>query len=130
MLFRLNNAQPADPAVTMWFAEKPVALASIAMPWFAAMKACGADVGELLADGCPVACVEDAPFGYVNVFTKHVNVGFFRGAFLSDPNGLLEGTGRQMRHVKLRPGEEVNEAALHTLVREAYRDIREKLAEE
>jgi hypothetical protein len=38
------------------------------------------------------------------VFTAHVNVGFFRGAELSDPNGLLQGTGKFMRHVKLRPG--------------------------
>ena len=68
------------------------------------MRRRGADVHELMHDGCPTACVGDAAFGYVNAFREHVNVGFFTGAFLSDPDGLLEGTGKRMRHVKLRPG--------------------------
>ncbi len=50
-------------------------------------------------DGCPVACVDDAPFGYVNVFTSHVSIGFFYGASLPDPSRVLVGTGRYMRHV-------------------------------
>jgi len=41
-----------------------------------------------LHDGYPVACVDDAPFGYVNVFKAHINVGFFFGAQLEDPTGL------------------------------------------
>jgi hypothetical protein len=41
-------------------------------------------VQELLHDGCPVACLGDAPFGYVNVFTSHVNVGFFHCAALPE----------------------------------------------
>ena len=56
---------------------------------------------ELLHDGHPTACVADAAFAYVNAFTAHVNVGFFRGAELVDPARMLEGTGRYMRHVKL-----------------------------
>ena len=59
---------------------------------------------------CPVACVEDAPFAYVDSFTSHVNVGFLRGAALDDPAGLLEGTGKRMRHDKLKPGSEVDTA--------------------
>lgn len=42
----------------------------------------------------------------------HVNVGFFRGAELADPDGLLEGSGRFMRHVKLRPGLNIDHDAL------------------
>ena len=76
----------------------------IAQPWFEQMRGCGADVRELLHDGYPIACVEDAAFGYVNAFTAHVNVGFFYGAVLDDPAGLLEGAGKRMRHVKLRWG--------------------------
>lgn len=91
------------------------------------MRGCGPDVRELLHDGCPVACVEDAPFGYVNAFKAHVNVGFFHGAALDDPAGLLEGTGKHMRHVKLRWGEPVNPAALTELIAAAYRDIRLRL---
>ena len=91
------------------------------------MRRCGADVRELMHDGCPVACVQDAPFGYVNTFKAHVNVGFFNGATLDDPAGLLEGAGKRMRHVKLRWGEPVNSAAMTELIAAAYRDIRLRL---
>jgi hypothetical protein len=88
------------------------------------MRECGDEVRELVHDGCPVACLGDAPFGYVNVFSAHVNVGFFQGASLRDPAGLLEGTGKRMRHVKLRPGMPTNDAALRDLIETAYRDIK------
>jgi hypothetical protein len=56
-----------------------------------------------------------------------VNVGFFFGAELHDPAGLLEGTGQRMRHVKLRCGQHANAAALSELIAAAYRDIRSRL---
>lgn len=73
--------------------------------WFERMRDCGTDVRELLHDGCPVVCVGDAPFAYVNAFKAHASVGFFYGAMLADPAGLLEGEGKRMRHAKLRPGQ-------------------------
>jgi len=88
------------------------------------MRGCGPDVRELLHDGHPTACVADVAFGYVNAFSAHVNIGFFFGAVLDDPAGLLEGTGKRMRHVKLRPGQSVNAAALNDLIAAAYRDMR------
>jgi hypothetical protein len=96
-------------------------------PWFDEMRGCGADVRELLNDGHPIACVEDAAFGYVNAFRTHVNVGFFFGAELDDPARLLEGAGKRMRHVKLRWGGPVNTPALGELIAAAYRDIRLRL---
>jgi hypothetical protein len=69
----------------------------------------------------------DAAFGYVNVFTAHVNVGFFRGAELDDPAGLLEGSGRFMRHVKLGPGRDVDVEALTTLIETAYSDMQRRV---
>jgi len=100
----------------------------VARQWFVRMRQCGDDVRVALHDGCPVACVEDAPFAYVNSFKSHVNVGFFQGAALEDPAGLLEGNGKRMRHVKLIPGSEPNAAALETLIEAAYVDIRARLA--
>jgi hypothetical protein len=94
------------------------------------MRECGDDVRELMHDGCPVACVEDAPFGYVNSFKSHVNVGFFYGALLDDPAGLLEGSGKRMRHVKLKPGLELNTQALCDLIDAAYMDITARLADQ
>ena len=102
-------------------------LGAIAQRWFEIMRDCGADVRELLHDGHPTACVGDAAFGYVNAFKAHVNVGFFRGAEIADPEGLLEGTGKFMRHVKLRPDSDVDSAALMTLIRVAYADVKGRL---
>ena len=45
-----------------------------------------------------------------------------------DPGGLLEGDGKRMRHVKLRPGAALDEKALATLIAAAYQDIRRRLA--
>jgi hypothetical protein len=108
---------------------KAGALGTIAHQWFDVMRGCGDDVRELLHDGHPTACVGDAAFGYVNAFTAHVNVGFFRGAQLPDPKGLLEGTGRFMRHVKIRPDAGIDDAALKTLIDVAYRDMKRRLRE-
>src|SRR5690606_20318005 len=108
-------------------AGEPSELRSIARQWFERMRECGDDVLELMHDGCPVACVEDAPFGYVNSFKSHVNVGFYQGASLQDPAGLLEGNGKRMRHVKLKPGSPTNEAALTRLIDDAYADIKARL---
>ncbi len=105
-------------------------LGAIAQRWFEIMRDCGADVRELLHDGHPTACVSDAAFGYVNAFKAHVNVGFFRGAELYDPGGLLEGNGKFMRHVKLRPEREIDAAALMKLIETAYTDIKGRMKAE
>ena len=91
------------------------------------MRGAGADVRELFHDGCPVACVGDAPFGYVNAYKAHAAVGFYHGAELADPARLLEGSGKRMRHVKLKPGVAVNAAALNALIDAAYRDIKRRM---
>lgn len=126
-LFRLNGALERDLRIGRWFDERPGELGSIARSWFVEMRQCGPDVLEILHDGCPVVCVADAPFAYVNAFKAHVNVGFFQGASLNDPAGLLEGAGKSMRHVKVRPGVALDAAALEALIRASYRDIRVKL---
>ena len=55
-------------------------------------------------------------------------MGFFHGASFEDPAGLLEGTGKRMRHVKLKPGSELNTAALAALIDAAYADIKLRLS--
>lgn len=129
-IFRVAGGIKRDPAVDAWLAEDPVELQSMARTWFLRMRQCGDAVVELVHDGCPVACVEDAPFAYVDSFTSHVNVGFFYGATLADPAGLLEGSGKRMRHVKLHPGREVDAAALGDLINAAFADIKARLAAE
>jgi hypothetical protein len=108
--------------------EQPEELTAIARRWFEVMRGCGDDVRELMHDDQPTACVGDVAFAYVDAFTAHVNVGFFRGAALADPDGLLEGTGKFMRHVKLRPGRAVDAGALTRLIETAYADVRHRAA--
>jgi len=126
-IMRLNGASPGDPAVDAWLNTRPAAFQEIARHWFCQMRACGPDVVELIHDGCPVACVEDAPFAYVNVFTDHINVGFFHGASLPDPSGMLQGTGKYMRHVKIKTELVLNESALQLLIKNSYLDIQNRL---
>jgi len=128
-LLRFNGAVERDPAIDTWLNTKELAseLGAIAQQWFEVMRKCGDEVRELLHDGYPVACLGDAPFGYVNVFTSHVNVGFFHGASLPDPARLLQGAGKFMRHVKLKPGTPTNAAALSELIAAAYADIKARV---
>jgi hypothetical protein len=126
-LLRFNGAVERDPAIDAWMKDHAGVLGAIARQWFEVMRKCGDEVRELLHDGCPVACLGDAPFGYVNVFTSHVNVGFFQGAALPDPARLLQGSGKFMRHVKLRPGAVANVAALRALIDAAYADIKARV---
>jgi hypothetical protein len=126
-LLRFNGAVERDPAIDSWMKQHAPELATIAHHWFEAMRNCGDEVRELLHDGCPVACLGDAPFAYVNVFRSHVNVGFFHGAALPDSAHQLLGTGKSMRHVKLRPGTTTNAAALYRLIETAYSDIKTRV---
>jgi hypothetical protein len=127
MDFRLPGGTRHNHDVDTWMAEQTAELGTMAQEWFHVMQERGDDVLELMHDGCPVACVGDAPFGYVNAFKAHVNVGFFHGATLPDPAGLLEGSGKYMRHVKLRPGADIDYAALGTLIDAAYCDLKARL---
>jgi hypothetical protein len=126
-LLRFNGAVERDPAIHAWMKKHEGELGAIARQWFEIMRQCGDEVRELLHDGCPVACLGDAPFAYVNVFTAHVNVGFFHGAALLDPARLLQGSGKHMRHVKLKPGTVPDAASLHKLIENAYADIKARV---
>jgi hypothetical protein len=129
-LLRFSGAIEHDRGIDAWLRAHADALGEIAQRWFEVMRSCGDDVRELLHDGHPTACVDDAGFAYANAFTAHVNVGFFRGAELADPDRLLEGTGKFMRHVKLRPGQQINDAALRKLILAAYVDMKQRVEAE
>jgi hypothetical protein len=126
-LFLFPQARQRDPAVDLWFAQGD-ALRRALQPWFERLRGCGEDVRELIHDGRPTACVEDAAFAYVDAYATHANIGFFFGADLVDPAGLLEGTGRRMRHVKLRLHRMPDEDALCELMTVAYDDMRRRLS--
>ena len=129
-LLRFTGAVRRDPEIDAWMLRHSDALGAIAQHWFAVIRDCGDDVRELLHDGHPTACIGDAAFAYVNAFKAHVNVGFFRGAELLDPEHLLEGTGKLMRHVKIRPGSSIDGAALTQLIEGSHADMKARLAAE
>lgn len=122
-LFLFPAAVPHLPEIDEWLSGDPPALMNLARRCFAHFRQCGDDVHELLHDGCPTACVGGAAFGHVNVFKQHINVGFFAGAFLLDPDALLLGSGKCMRHVKLLPQDDPDAPALIALIKSAYLDM-------
>jgi Domain of unknown function (DU1801) len=126
-LLRFDGAVKRDPAIEAWMKRHKGDLGAIARRWFEVMRGCGDEVREVLHDGCANACLGDVPFGYVGVFTSHVNVGFFQGAGLKDPSHLLQGSGKRMRHVKLRVREKVDDAAVRGLIEAAYAGIKERV---
>lgn len=87
---------------------------------------------EIAAMKCERSCttvarlrVWEMPLSATSMYSaSHVNVGFFQGASLPDPTGLLQGGGKFMRHVKVKPGTATNAAALERLVKAAYSDIK------
>ena len=126
-LLRFDGTVKHDPAIDVWMKEHEGELGAIAKKWFEVMRQCGDEVREILHDGCPTACLGDAPFGYVNVFTSHLNIGFFHGVALPDPARILQGTGKFMRHVKLKPGATTDATPLAKLIEQAYADIKSRV---
>lgn len=127
-ILRFDGTVERDPAIEDWLTEREGGpLGVLARRWFEVMRGCGDEVREVFHDGCPVACLGDAPFAYVNVFQRHMNVGFFQGASLADPKRMLEGAGRFMRHVKLRAESPVDDEALRALIAAAWNDIQARV---
>ena len=126
-LLRFNGALQRNPATDAWMKRHSGELGDIAHRWFNVMRTCGDEVRELLHDGCPVARLGDTPFAYVNVFTSHLNVGFFQGATLPDPARLLQGNGKSMRHLKLTSDTPTSPTALSKLIHTAYSDIKTRV---
>jgi hypothetical protein len=129
-LFRFPDAVERSAAVETWMRWQKGELGKLARHWFGVMRKCGGDVREVVHDGHPTACVENAAFAYVDTFQAHVNVGFFFGAEIADPQKLLEGSGKFMRHVKVRPGSALDARALADLIGAAYSDMKQRVRKE
>lgn len=66
-------------------------------------------------------------FCYIGAHREHVNLGFYYGADLPDPNELLEGTGKKLRHIKVREVEKIAQPALNALLQTSLDERREAL---
>jgi hypothetical protein len=69
----------------------------------------------------------NGPFCYFMVGKNHVTLGFLRGTSLKDPEGLLEGTGKNLRHIKVRSAKDIGAKGLIELIRSASRLNRDGL---
>jgi len=61
----------------------------------------------------------DGNICYLQPSKKHVNLGFYLGANLKDEDNLLEGTGKQMRHIRIKKSEEIVPEKIKALIQEA-----------
>ena len=58
-------------------------------------------------------------FIHIAVYAKWVNLGFHRGSELEDPKGVLQGTGRLIRHIRISEPEDLAEPAVRAFVKQA-----------
>jgi hypothetical protein len=56
---------------------------------------------------------------HIAVYTKHVNLGFNDGATLDDPRGILQGSGNQIRHIKIKTPEDLQRPEIRSYIRRA-----------
>ena len=104
----------------MWFANLPDAQREQLVELRRLVMSLGEGVVEEFKWSRPCYSNKTGPFCYLHSTKHHATLGFERGTSLSDPNLLLEGEGKNMRHVKLRPGVSANSEALVSLLRQAY----------
>lgn len=84
-ILRFSGTLAWDAEIDQWIADQDHDLGLIALEWFSQLRERGDDVRELMHDTHPVACVDDAPFAYVNVFTSHANLAPFLAPSLMTP---------------------------------------------
>jgi hypothetical protein len=63
-------------------------------------------------------------YAYIAVQPSHINLGFYHGSSLADPTGLLEGTGKELRHIKIRDLQSAESPAVASLLRQAVAERR------
>ena len=66
-------------------------------------------------------------FCYIGAHSEHVNLGFYYGADLPDPKGLLEGTGKKLRHIKVRDADQVAKPALREMIESSLEERKSAL---
>lgn len=56
---------------------------------------------------------------YIGVYTKHINLGFHWGARMDDPEGVLKGSGKQMRHIQIKSQADLGTPVVRDYLRRA-----------
>lgn len=116
----MPGARP-DPAVESYIASATPEVRSILDELLALVRTTLPEAQETIKWGRPVFSA-DHDICYVAKARTHASLGFYRGADLDDSRGLLEGSGRKLRHVKVGVGAAVPRNALRDLLN-AARDL-------
>ena len=109
----------SDP-VAKWFAEAPEGQKPILNELRAMVKSLDPHVLEEIKWGRPCYSTQHMLFCYFQSTKNHVSLGFQNGASLDDPQRLLQGTGKNMRHIKLGAKDESSRSALLALLQQAW----------
>ena len=126
---RYRGARRRDPAIDVYAASQKGQLGETLTRLVALVRAAVPSHDELVVHGAPWFCIDGEPFCYVVGYTKHVNLGFCEGTRLADPDGLLEGTGKSMRHVKLSPSRPIAPEKLARLIHQSATRVRSRLTQ-
>lgn len=105
--------------VADWLASVPEAERDLAEAVLGFVRAALDDARETVKWNQPCFVVAGQNCLYVSAQSGYVNLGFYEGAALEDPTGLLEGTGKAMRHVKIHDAAAIEAPELAALVEAA-----------
>jgi hypothetical protein len=122
---RYKGTVPRDPRIDAYARSVPGPMGTTIARLTALVRRTVPSHDEALVHGSPWFCIGGMPFCYLVGHSKHVNLGFCDGVALPDPEGLLEGTGKTMRHVKVRPEKGAPLTALSQLIASSARRVRE-----
>ena len=109
---------PKSKNVDSWISEHDPAIRQICNALRHIILSAEPDLRESIKWGNPVYERTGKVF-YLSATDSYATLGFFNGASLTDPNGRIEGTGKKMRHVKVKAMEDIDFQQLDSWVREA-----------
>ena len=108
-----------DPACQSWIEEQPAEHQT----WLAALRqqivATVPETEESFKWSRPCYAIGGTLFCYLAAAKNYVTIGFHRGAELPDPDGMLEGTGKGMRHLKVRSESDASSKVVRELIHDA-----------
>jgi hypothetical protein len=123
-ILSMNVNTPTEP-VRAWLENLPAEKRPIIEALRRLIGSVAPSAHEIISRGTLGYGPTDAGFTqilYITVFAKHVNLGFFYGGFVPDPERLLVGSGKRMRHITIRSLQETENPAITSLLARAWAD--------
>ena len=110
---------PSKKSFDDWLVEVDTRLRPLAVELRRMLLEAGPDLRESIKWGKPCFEKKVRIFYIASQSDKYVTLGLWQGALLPNPDGLIEGTGKRMRHVKIRSLEDLEAPALGRIIRQA-----------